>query len=225
MATQKRPITKKQIETADNFERTRENMAEFETAAKASSLIRLAFLRLCRPVIDKRLFPKLNKQLMEIVQTDPVNDRGLRKVSMGDLSLLEGFDLNDSAPLFNSLSFGYEGIIDRPSGGMKLNLPACIPKLEIPFPIGSTHFRCSVGAIEIDFESETFKNNIIHGDYLLLDNAEIGPLNLSCTATPNSTIPLFLGLSIGFSQLVNGKHYALKSADHNALGIVKVSQP
>jgi hypothetical protein len=40
---------------------------------------------------DKRVVSRLTKDLVAIVKTDAVNDRGLRNLQDGKLSLLEGF--------------------------------------------------------------------------------------------------------------------------------------
>src|SRR5699024_7074115 len=90
LARQKGGIDGDRIANDPAFQRTRENGAEFGRAGKGGKLIRNAIRVLLRRAKDKRVTSRLTTQLLAIVKTDTVNERGLRTILNGDLNLLNG---------------------------------------------------------------------------------------------------------------------------------------
>src|SRR5690606_33266480 len=78
------------------FQRTRENGAEFGRAGRGGKLIRNAIRVLLRNAKDKRVTSRLTTQLLAIVKTDTVNQRGERTIVDGSMELLNGFEFNQN---------------------------------------------------------------------------------------------------------------------------------
>src|SRR5690606_17178451 len=90
LAREKGGVDKKRIETDPAFQRTRENGAEFGRAGDGGKLIRKAIRLLLQNAKDKRVTSRLTQSLMKVIKTDTTNERGLRTIPDGDMSLLDG---------------------------------------------------------------------------------------------------------------------------------------
>lgn len=207
------------------FQRTRENGSEFGRAGKGGKLLRNAIRILLQNAKDKRVVSRLTKTLVAITKTDTTNERGLRTLQDGNLSLLESFEFNLNGKLGTTLFAPFTKAFDRVSGDATLGLAPFSPTLRIAAPTGTTHFKVVMGAAELDFASET---SVFESDetailpYSAADTALIG---LTASLTENSTLPVAQVLGIEFYQEVNGQMYELKNGAYNALSIVTVDTP
>lgn len=215
-------ISASAIASSPNFQRTRENMAEFGRAGKAGRVVRHAFSTLLQNTKSKRVTSRLVKELMKSIKADSVNPRGQRTVADGNLGFLQGFEFNTDAQLKTTLSAVYTTSIDRATGSATVDIPALVPTEAIKAPVEATHYRVICGAAAIDFANETSTTAIQQSPYLPLTGTTAPALNLSASLPAASTLPLFLVVGIQFFQEVNGAHYVLKSGVHNALSLVKV---
>ena len=100
------------------FQRTRENGSEFGRAGKGGKLLRNAIRVLLQKSKDKRVTSRLTKDLVAIVKTDTTNERGLRTIQDGDLSLLENFEFNINGKLGTTLFAAFTNAFDRVSVGL-----------------------------------------------------------------------------------------------------------
>jgi hypothetical protein len=204
------------------FQRTRENGSEFGRAGKGGKLMRNAFRLLLQRAKDKRLTSRLTKDLLAVVKTDATNDRGLRTIQDGDMSMLLGFDFNINGKLGSTLFTPYTKAFDRVTGDANINLPAFVPAVRIAAPSGTTHFKLVMGAAELDFANETSVFESDETAILPYDNAETAIIDLSAVVTENSLLPVFQVVGVEFYQEVNGQMYSLKNGTYNALAIAKV---
>lgn len=94
LAREKGGVDKNRIQNDPAFQRTRENGSEFGRAGKGGKVLRNAIRVLLQNAKDKRVVSRLTKDLVAIVKTDTTNERGLRTIQDGDLSLLERFEFN-----------------------------------------------------------------------------------------------------------------------------------
>lgn len=207
------------------FQRTRENGSEFGRAGKAGKLLRVALRVLMQNASDKRVTSRLTKQLVAITKTDTVNERGLRTVQDGDLSLLNGFEFNINGKLASLFFIGYTSAIDRVAGTMEADIPDFIPVNDIVAPGGTTHFRLSVGGAEVDFENESYVFDSESTAILPWDGTTVPTSTLTATLTANSTLPMVQVIGVEFFQEVNGQMYPLKNGAYNALGVVGIDTP
>ena len=220
---EKNEVSAEAIATAPSYQRTRENMAEFGRAGKAGKLLRRALRTLLLNTKDRLVTSRLTKAMMKVLKSDPVNARGLRTVSDGDMQLLKGFDFNINADLASTLYATYAATIDRATGVMTLEVPAMVPTAELVAPFGTTHYQIVCGGAAVDFDGESFTADTKQSPYLPWTAATAPSLTLTANVPAASTLPLFLTAGVLFFQEVNGTYYALKSGEHNALSLVQVT--
>ena len=223
LAREKGGVSADKIANDPNFQRTRENGAEFGRAGKAGKLLRNAIRAMLQNASDSRMVSRLTQKMVEVIQEDTTNPRGLRNVIDGEAELLEGFEFNISGKLGTTLYAPYTGTIDRVTGTLTANIPAFVPINMIAAAGGTTHFKVVSAGAEVDFENETFVMSANASGVLPWDATATAVINLANAVTPNSTSPLFLVLGIEFYQEVNGQMYPLKNGAFNPLAIVKVS--
>lgn len=225
LARTKGGVDAKRIANDPAFQRTRENGSEFGRAAKGSKLLRTALRLLLQNASDSRVSNRLTKEALIIIKTDPVNDRGLRVVSQGDISILDKFEFNIGGKLASLLFTPYTPSIDRVSGDVSVTIPDFVPVNNIVAPSGTTHFKLIVGGAEIDFDAETFVFDSDTTAILPWDAATVAALVLTANLTANSTLPIFQVIGVEFYQEVNGQMYSLKNGSYNALAVVGIDTP
>lgn len=223
LAREKGGIPAERIANDPNFQRTRENGAEFGRAGKAGKVLRNALRNLLQNAKDPRVVSRLTTEMVKVIQEDQTNPRGLRNVIDGEAELLAGFDFNSNAKLGNTLYAPSVATIDRVTGELKVDLASFIPSEMIAAPGGTTHFRIVSAGAEIDFENEVFTVDKNETAQLPWDETATAVINHVNQVTANSTKPLFVILGVQFFQEVNGVKYSLKNGAFNALTIVKVS--
>ena len=206
------------------FQRTRENGAEFSRAGKAGKVLRSGLRQLLLNVSDSRMIGRLLKEMMRIIKSDILNPRGSRNVIDGDVTLLQGFEFNANSNLGTTLFAPFSQSIDRATGQLAVNIPAFVPSSMIIAPGGTTHFKITAAAAEVDFFSEVSTVEMNSTGELPWNSVATQPINLVNNLSPNSNKPLFLVLGIQFLQVVNGTVYPLKSGAFNAVAIVGVSK-
>lgn len=222
MARAKGGISRDRILSDPAFQRTRENGAEFGTAGRGGKLVRTALRHLLQHAKDRRVVGRLTKELLAIIKTDATNKRGARKIEEGDLNLLEDFDFNINAPLRTTLYAQFDVSFNRTTGESTANIEAFSPAIRIAAPTGTTHFKISLGAAELDFPSMQFVFSSSNTGIIPYDPVEIPASSLMATLTASSSLPVVQALGVEFFQFVNGEHYPLKNGANNALTIVKV---
>lgn len=216
---------KERVATDPGYARTRENIAEFEGAAKAGRLFNDAFRMLSYNSSDERVVMRLSRQMVKALKADTLSDRGMRNVALGDISVLRDFEFNGKRRLASIFFAPYLATIDRAAGTMNINVPDFIPDRLVKAPPGTTHFALVSAAAAIDFMLGTFTSNIATTPEMALGNQLEPAVSLSNTVPPNSTLPLFLALGVKYFQQVNNKFYALNNASFNALAIVQADIP
>ncbi len=222
LARGKGGVSGDRIATDANFQRTRENGAEFGAAGKAGKVLRKAIRVLLQNASDSRMVSRLTQEMVKVIQMDATNPRGLRNVIDGEAELLQGFDFNKNGKLGTTLFAPSTPAIDRVAGTLTVDIPAFIPQNLIDAPGGTTHFKIVSAGAEIDFEAGKFVVATSETAVLPWDSNATAVINLANAVTANSTHPLFLALGISFYQQVNGQMYALKNGAFNALELVKV---
>ena len=223
LAREKGGVSGDRIANDPNFQRTRENGEEFGRAGKAGKLLRNAIRAMLQNASDSRMVSRLTQKMVEVIQEDTTNPRGLRNVIDGEAELLTGFEFNIRGKLGTSLFAPYIGTIDRVNGDIAIELNSFIPANMIAAPGGTTHFKITSAGAEIDFEAETFVSMNSETAILPWDMTPTVLISHVNSVTPNSTKPLFLALGVEFYQEVNGRMYPLKNGAYNPLSLVQVS--
>jgi len=215
----------KRVATEAGFERTRENMAEFERAARSGKLLTDAFRAIVDSASDSRQTARMSRAMSKVIKSDKLNARGQRKVSDGDLQLLRGFDFNVAAKLTTVFFPPYTASIDRATGTLKVDIPAFISSKMLKAPRNTTHFSVVCGAAEVNFNTGIQKGANTATAELAYGKEATQLISLSNVLTPNSTEALFLVLGVTFYQYVNGEYYTLNNGAYNAVSIIQVDVP
>ena len=223
LAREKGGVSGDRIANDPNFQRTRENGAEFGRAGKAGKLLRTSLRALLQNAADSRVVSRLTTEFVKVIQADATNPRGERNVIDGEAEMLQGFEFNINGKLGATLYAPYTATIDRPTGALTVTVPAFIPLNMISAPGGSTHYKIISAGVEVDFENETYVVDENSSAILPWDATASAVLNLANAVTAASTHPLFLVLGVEFYQQVNGTMYPLKNGNYNALAIIQVS--
>ena len=223
LAREKGGVSADKIANDPNFQRTRENGAEFGRAGKAGKLLRNAIRAMLQNASDSRMVSRLTQKMVEVIQEDATNPRGLRNVIDGEAELLAGFEFNIRGKLGTSLFAPFVGVIDRVTGNITVDLASFIPANMIAAPSGTTHFKIISAGAEVDFEAETFVEAHSETAILPWDTTATTVISQINAVTPASTKPLFLALGVEFYQEVNGQMYPLKNGAFNPLALVQVS--
>ena len=210
------------IKNSPEFERTRENGAEFGRAGTAGKLLRTAFRALTINTSDSRMTSRLTGEMMKVIKADATNVRGERNVIDGEAVLLRGFEFNEKAKLNRTFFALYNAVIDRAAGAMTVDIPSFIPSNVIGAPQGATHVRIVAAGASIDFQSEDYSTGNAASEQIPLTNAPQAALSLEIPLGEVDGRPLFLAFGVEFYQNVNGAMYTLKNGAYNALALVAV---
>jgi len=205
------------------FETVHKNYNEFGRASKAAGLTLKAFR--CAPTnsFDSKAISRLLQRMSRVLKTDVTHEHGQRMVTTGDLTLLEGYNFNRHAMLEATLRTDFKISVERENGRSIVNIPSFIPNDSPSAPAGATHYNIVVVAAEIDFKKNTFVCDMQKTGELMLDENETSDIRLETWLPMKSRLPFFLALGINFTQVVNGKAYALQDGVFNSLSLVRVS--
>ncbi len=126
----------------------------FGRAGKAAKLLRSIFRDVTINAKDSITQARLLKVTSRIVMTDPINERGKRTVSNGDLQQLLGFHLTYGRALKMFLFVGCTISFNRVSGEVTVNIPSFVPRVSVQQAPGTTHFRIVAAAATVNFDTE-----------------------------------------------------------------------
>jgi len=219
----KSSISKERIATDPAFIRTRENGAEFGSAATAGKLFRAAVQSLMATK-DPKLTSKVTKLMMELRMYDTTSVRGERNIftaigTVGAQDALKGFNFNSKAILSAILHRDYT--VDMVLG--KISFVNIIPITDVVFPKGATSVSLRAAWAKINFETNSFDIGMSDPLNLLKNSGEFGAFSLPILPIPTTKgISVFL-LSVDFYQDINGVSYTLNNGAFNALEVVGVT--
>mgnify|MGYP001274499547 FL=1 len=213
-------VSAERIANDPNFQRTRENGAEFGSSATAGKLLRNAVRNLMMNAADNRVTSRLTQIMTQIKNYDVASPRGERTVADGiadpaALALLKDFDFNDKA-LLSGVMFAPFTVV--PLTGV-INIPAFVPINDISYPSGATHISMKGAFANVDFTNEISAIEYSPVTNLPIDGTNT-PVTLTPAGVPAGTGTKFYLLLIEFFQEVNGIQYSLKNGSYNVLNIV-----
>ena len=215
-------MPKKRVEKAPEFERTRENNAEFSDASAAGKLIRDAFLRTMFIEPDSGCVNRLSVRMLKILQTDMQGARGSRKVSGGNLKLLQGFEFNKESRLRDILYLLPEPELDQDGGTVTATFEPFIPQCVINAPEKTTHFRFSIGVASLDF---TKKKSVIESNtsnFIPWSQVLQPPVPVTVSLPGMQEAPLVIVVCVEFFRQVRGFYSPLKDGACNAAAVVSI---
>ena len=217
---EKTSLNKARIDTDPAYARTRENNADFATAAKSAKLLSSAFRASLPGARDSGIFTRSLKFMKQALNFDTTNVRGQRNVVDGQLSTIDGFNFNAGTPLDSIFFVPYTASIDRTSGEVEVVLPAYIPTDSVLAPVNATHYRIVATAAELNFTDYQEVHETQQPAEVALNSTTTMSTTLTCTLPANSTQPLVLALGIEFLMESGATKYPLK--DGSAHAIIKL---
>jgi len=215
-------LNKQRIVTDESFQRTRENMAEFNYASKSGKLLRDAVRPMLKNMGDSKAVSRMLKLMSEVKKFDSTSVRGERNVGIAIANanakaLLKGYQFNRKAPLHTVLVKPHA--LNTSTG--VVTITGLIPKNDLSAPPTASHVSIKSVWARIDFASgllETFESNVV--------NLPLDMVSSNVTLTP-SNVPTGTGtdiflLLVEFQQIVNGQQYRMADAGFKSLGIIEV---
>ena len=207
------------------FKRTRENLQEFNEAAKSNMLIRESFTSLTKTIADKKMMNRLTAELFPIIRSDAQNPRGYRKAVFGDLSKLKGFEFNAINPF--RLAFSEKPIpaVNRVTGQISIQVPDYTPAIALKYPLEATHYRFVFAAAALDFHNGLYVKDVLLGDKQLLDELPVAGYSETLQLPANSSDPVFIVMGIEFFQKSeDGLLSLLTNGSFSSLQLILVDQ-
>jgi hypothetical protein len=228
-----------QINSAPEFERTRENMNEFGGCATAGKSIRVGLSQIIKQMSDPQMTGRLTAVMKKINLEDGTEARGYRAILISQQrQYLKGFAFDKSVSLDGIFIAPYTITNTVPRDAATLTVPAFNPANLINAPAGATHFRLLVALAAVS----DFAYNDTTGVYEPIDTANnelsavaysgyidlFAPVATSTVVT--STLPgtptltadasVVFCVGIEFYQAVGPNYYLFNSG--NALKIVDI---
>src|SRR5690606_20025802 len=145
-----------------------------------------------------RVTGRLVQQLMRIIKSDGINERGLRTVQDGDMDQLKGFEFNQKGKLTTVFFTGFTPIFDRASGAYDVDIAEFVPNEAIDAPRGTTHVQLSAGVSSLDFPARSFEEGHILSPIIPYDNQTQAAFTLSATVGAASILPVIGVVGVSF---------------------------
>lgn len=215
-------VSASRIATDAAFIRTRENGAEFGSAAKAGKILRNSFRVLIENAADNRVTSRVTQLMYRIQKQDVTSARGERKVSLGiatteGKNLVKAFNFNSKSVLGSILLKPYS--VDTVTG--VITIGDLVPTVDIKSVPGATHIALSGAFAAINFVTGENEIQFTNTQNLPIDNTST-PVTLTPVAVPTVTGTNFFMLEIVYYQEVNSTQYILNNGAFNALSIIDV---
>lgn len=222
MARTKGGVDAQRIATDPNFQRTRENMAEFGRAAQMAKRMRHQLNNLLFYFADKTLGNRLTSLIHRIQKADTVNPRGERLLLMENTPMLRGFEFNKGVQVGSLFSHELVPGYDRTEEEASLVIPTFNPQNSVTLLSGATHIQFVLAAAAVDLVEEyPAPPVVVRSAYIPLVGEFAGEtLTAALSADPAQAVYLIVG--VGVYQEVNGQYYPLNNGQYNAMVISHV---
>lgn len=223
-ARMKGGVDANRIQTDPNFQRTRENMAEFGRAVKTAKRLRQQLNNLMLLYADRTAGNRLTSLVHRIQKADDTSPRGQRTFSQENSELLRGFEFNSAIQVGGLFAADLPVSYDRDTGIATLDIPSFNPQNTVTLLQGATHIQFLLAAAELDLNLEgnfAPRPEVAYSSFVPLIGLQPGE-TLSVTLNADPAHAVYLMVGIGVFQEVNGQHYPLKNGPFNALSILDV---
>lgn len=222
----KNMITRDTVLHSPRFARTRENAKEWRRAVRAGMLVRHSLRHLIKhlQLADTPISGRLSAWMNRILKSDPVSNRGERRITNGQLEVLEDFAFQEKRAFSSICSAGPVSSIDTATGRMKIELRSFDPEQRIQLPEGvrGTHFKIALNGAAIDFEREQFQSGYKETDYLPMEDIT-SPICLEQTLAPTPGQALLVAIGVVF--YVQGEDGRYERVSGGGMRILQVSEP
>jgi hypothetical protein len=203
------------IKTDPAFLATHQNSLDFATAVNASKLLRTAWGDLTGSFADKRITGRLNGKFVHVLKGDTTSPRGSRQIACGDLSVLQGFELNKNIVLGELLPAKPVVAVNRTAGSVAVSL------LQQHSLISDTHHQVVIAVTCINFRQGTHTTYCYEHSLADLTAGVNNPVIIDAPACANSQCTVIVTLGISTH---NTAGQALTPSG-NAMAIVGIEAP
>lgn len=218
----KSSIPKSRIQTDPNFQRTRENIAEFKNVAQAGGVLRKSLREAVSDVQSGNASTRLFSVLNGVKNLDTTHDRGLRTVASGIADVpgqakLNGFNFNEMAPLDSILLKDFT--LDTVDG--TLTITGLNPSSDLLKPLAAHKAGFNLFWSKVDFahgESNTVKATEV---LIPLDDSA-HTVNLEVPAPPTGSGVNVFALRLVYYQTMNGQDYIFNDETRSCAKIIAV---
>lgn len=214
---------KAEFDSAPSMAGTRHNATEFGHASRAGKLLRHALAPWLLDLDDRTLRAALTSRLRALVSLDSAQPPGQRQLLPLNAASLAGFQFNPAAPLPEPLRSGCR-LTRTPAGEITLTIPALAPSLDLPLPVGATHFALTATAILLNVPADTARALPFAGlPAATARTAVVQPALrlaafLGAASTPADVLVVVVGLR--YYQEVNDQLYQLSAVGVRPLQVV-----
>lgn len=198
-------------------EGSRKTSIEFGHANKVTSLL----LRTLKPLIRNKsgrfLYNDLCSKLVTIIGTGPIELKGQRKITDGNLTLLRGLKLNRYKYLSSLTNLRPETHISAAEKRIEISLEA-LNKAAFNAPSRAFRVVLSSQCILLDVENYTVDTIPIDDLKIPLNEEGIGSkqVNIPIGNTENKVVILAMGICFHLNELNSDKSFISNNRDHLA---------
>jgi hypothetical protein len=147
---------------------------------------------------------RLNRLFLQAAHLDGMTPKDQRHQPGIGLSLLQGFEFNNTTSLSAVLHATISDSLDRSTGNASVSIASFVPEDALKYPADATHARISLAAAAVHFATREVQKQFIDGDYLPISQEPSGPVTLSVSLPADITVPVLLLLKLQYFREVNG---------------------
>jgi hypothetical protein len=210
LAKKKSGPTRKAVLKDENFERTRENAAEFKTAVRTATVVRHSLRPILTGSSNVWLNGRMNRLLLQAVRSDKTHFRGKRAMLPGALSIMKGFEINDNNPFTKRKGVLCKTKKNARKGIVQITIPPFIPQSALTPPEGATHFQIISINAALDFKKYTFTNDMQISPLLAISRRKTKELTLQHPVIAKARDAQLLAVGILFYKMIDGLEKLLK---------------
>jgi hypothetical protein len=193
--------------------------ADFGRAIKCNTLICDAFHKQLFNLREEHPDCRLFSRVFKVLQSDELHPAGSRKITSGNLGLLEGYDFNNRKPLHRIFNGRFDVLINRSKGVCLLDIPAFDPVRELRWEGRVTHVKIQAAAAVLDFRSMKFLTAGEESGFLDVQGLVSTRLQLSLPARTRRPIVVVMGIE--FYQFVGSRYFMRQQDGAKSLTIIK----
>ena len=197
-------LSKKTVESSPRYSGLHAHRSAFGEAIRAAHTLRRHLLPFIGIQRDSTMQRRLNRLFLQAAHLYGMTPKDQRHGPGIGISLLQGFECNNTTSLSAVLHAGISGNFDRSMGNASVSVASFVPEDALKYPAGATHVRISMAAAAVNFATREVQKQFIDGDYLPISKQPTGSLTLPVSLPANLPDPLLLLLKLQYFREVNG---------------------
>jgi hypothetical protein len=201
------------------FARVRENNTDFGRCAFGVKVVRAAFIPLFADVADSHMTSRLTQALMNVIKSDPISAPGMRRLELGNVALVRGFEFNNATSLHRVVKASYQTEVNPRESTCTVTITPSAGKL-VSGQAGATHFRFLIGIAKIDFKTGAHTVEYMRAREMSVREDVHEPLVFTGRILPAGDGHLFVTLGVGYLQRIQEEFCVLPGKKHTALTLI-----